>query len=153
MVEDSEGFRYPRVDVSKCIDCGLCERVCPIKQPVQDDTVPESFVVQNRDSQVLRSSTSGGFFTAAAKYAIERGGVVFGAAFDSDMSLRHTFSETLDGCAAFRGSKYVQSLVGDSYSRARAFLDAGREVVFSGTPCQVAGLHSYLRGRKYENFS
>ena len=151
MEEDSEGFRYPVVDTDKCIDCGLCEKVCPIKQSRQDDTAPESFVVQNKNVQILRTSTSGGFYSAIANYVIERKGVVFGASFDGDMTLRHTYSETLEGCSQFRGSKYVQSLIGDCYTQAKKFLDAGRLVVFSGTPCQIAGLYGFLRNRKYEN--
>ena len=117
MVEDDEGFRYPKIDVEKCIDCGLCEKVCPIKAPMQDDTVPESYVVQHNDAEILRSSTSGGFYSAIAKYVISKNGVVFGASFDENMTLRHTYSETLEGCAQFRGSKYVQSLIGNSYSQ------------------------------------
>ena len=153
MEEDCEGFRYPKVDTSICIDCGLCERVCPIKQPKQDDTVPESYVVQNKDTTVLRDSTSGGFFTVIANWAINNGGVVFGAAFDENMTLRHIYSETIEGCVRFRGSKYVQSLIGESYAEAKRFLDDGRIVVFSGTPCQIAGLYVYLGNRKYEKLT
>lgn len=153
MLEDCEGFRYPKVNADICIDCGLCERVCPIKQPRQGDTVPNSYVVQNKDTRVLRDSTSGGFFTAIAKWIINQGGVVFGAAFDKDMTLRHTYSETIEGCVPFRGSKYVQSLIGDSYAEAKRFLDDGRIVVFSGTPCQIAGLYGYLGNRKYEKLT
>ena len=153
MEEDDEGFRYPTVNTDICINCGLCERVCPIKQPMQDDTEPESYVVQNKDARILRESTSGGFFTAIAKWAVGQGGIVFGAAFDENMILRHTYSDTLDGCARFRGSKYVQSLIGDSYSDAKRFLDEGRAVVFSGTPCQIAGFYGYLKNRKYEKLT
>lgn len=151
MKEDEEGFRYPHVDKDKCIDCGLCEKVCPLLKPKMDDTLPESFVVQQKDTEVLRTSTSGGFFTAISKGAIEQGGVVFGAAFGEDMELRHSYAETLDGCKKFRGSKYVQSLIGDCYSQAKNFLAQGRVVVFSGTPCQISGLYHFLRGRKYDN--
>ncbi len=153
MKEDEEGFRYPAVRTEECVDCGLCEKVCPVLQPMQDDTPPRSYVVQNKDSEILRQSTSGGFFSAMARYVIGQGGVVFGASFDKDMTLRHTYSETLEGCARFRGSKYVQSLVGDSYRQARKFLADGRMVVFSGTPCQIAGLYGYLGKRKYENLT
>ena len=153
MEEDDEGFRYPKINADICIDCGLCERACPIKQPVQDDTMPESYVVQNKDAKVLRDSTSGGFFTAIAKWAVMQKGVVFGAAFGEDMVLRHSYSETLEDCARYRGSKYVQSLIGDCYAQAKRFLDEGRIVVFSGTPCQIAGLYGYLRNRKYEKLT
>lgn len=151
MIEDEEGFRYPHVDKDKCIDCGLCEKVCPLQKPKMDDTLPESFVVQQKDSDVLRTSTSGGFFTAISKWAIEQGGVVFGAAFGEDMELRHTYAETLEDCKKFRGSKYVQSLIGDCYSKVKDFLAQGRVVVFSGTPCQISGLYNFLRGRKYDS--
>ena len=150
MIEDEEGFRYPHVDTDKCINCGLCEKVCPLLKPEMDDTFPESFVVQQKDAEVLRRSTSGGFFTAISKWAIAQGGVVFGAAFGEDMELRHTFAETLEDCEKFCGSKYVQSLIGDCYKKAKNFLAQGRVVVFSGTPCQIAGLYHFLRGRKYE---
>lgn len=128
MKEDEEGFRYPHVDKDKCINCGLCEKVCPLQKPKMDDTLPESFVVQQKDTEVLRTSTSGGFFTAISKWAIEHGGVVFGAAFGEDMELRHSYAETLDGCKKFRGSKYVQSLIGDCYSQAKIFSPKGESL-------------------------
>ena len=116
-----------------------------------DDTKPVSFVIQNKDADVLRNSTSGGFFTAISKWAISNNGVVFGAAFDKDMELKHSYAETLEDCKKFRGSKYVQSLIGNSYSLVRGFLVQGRIVVFSGTPCQVSGLYSFLRGQNFHN--
>lgn len=151
MKEDNEGFRYPEIEESNCIDCGLCEKVCPLKQPKQYDRLPKNYVVQQKDLHILRNSTSGGFFTAISKYAISQNGVVFGAAFDKNMELIHQYSETLVGCAKFRGSKYVQSLIGNTYSEARRFLQEGRLVVFSGTPCQIAGLYGFLKGKKYNN--
>ena len=84
MMEDSEGFRYPHVRVEGCIDCGLCEKVCPELKPEVEGDVPKSFVVQNCDTHVRRHSTSGGFYAAISDYVIRKGGVVFGAAFESD---------------------------------------------------------------------
>lgn len=150
MVEDNEGFHYPEVNTESCIDCGLCNKACPELKPEMDDERPINYTVQHKDTNVRRHSTSGGFFTAISRWVIEQGGVVFGAAFDEHMVLRHQYAETLDECAKFRGSKYVQSLVGDSYKKVKNFLAQGRVVVFSGTPCQVAGLMGFLGNRKYE---
>lgn len=151
MKEDEEGFCYPHIDSDNCINCGLCEKVCPLRKPMMDDTKPESFIIQHKDAEILRNSTSGGFFTAISKWAISNRGVVFGAAFDKNMVLKHSYAETMEDCKKFRGSKYVQSLIGDSYSLVKGFLTQGRIVVFSGTPCQVAGLYSFLRGQLFQN--
>ena len=152
MVEDEEGFHYPRVDADRCIECHQCERACPELKPMLDDTMPlKSFIVQQKDARVLRTSTSGGFYSAIAKYVIERGGAVFGAAFDGTMTLRHQCAETLEDCEKFRGSKYVQSLVGETLLQMKKLLQEGRMVVYSGTPCQIAGLYGFLGKRKYEN--
>lgn len=151
MEEDSEGFRYPKIDKSRCVDCALCERVCPVLKPMQqDDVTPDSYVIQNKDASIRRHSTSGGFFSAIANYVVDNGGVVFGAAFEKDQVVRHSYAETKEACIKFQVSKYVQSLIGNTYHEAKEFLDAGRMVVFSGTPCQIAGLYGYLRGKKYE---
>lgn len=151
MEVDVEGFHYPVVDKDNCIECGRCDSVCPLQKPkMHDEAIPQSFVVQNKDKDVLRNSTSGGFYTVLSTYVISNGGVVFGAAFDKNMVLRHSYSETLEGCKKFRGSKYVQSLIGNSFKQAKEFLDEGRMVAFSGTPCQIAGLVGYLGKKKYE---
>ena len=152
MEADEEGFHYPHVDKKYCIGCGLCDRVCPLKQPkIEERAVPDSYIIQNKDKEILRKSTSGGFYTTLSAYVIYNHGVVFGAAFGEDMVLRHSYSETLEGCYKFRGSKYVQSLIGSSYQKAKHFLDEGRMVAFSGTPCQIAGFANYLGNRNYEN--
>lgn len=151
MQEDAEGFRYPSVDNKLCIECGLCIKVCPQLHKESSDQKPLSFIIQQKNSDILRHSTSGGFFSAISKYAIKNKGVVFGAAFNKQMELYHQYSETLEGCAKFRGSKYVQSIIGTSFQQAKNFLDKGRIVVFSGTPCQIAGLHYYLKQKEYSN--
>ncbi|MCI1268237.1 MAG: Coenzyme F420 hydrogenase/dehydrogenase, beta subunit C-terminal domain [Saprospiraceae bacterium] len=148
---DDEGFLYPQVDTSKCINCGRCDKVCPIKkEKIDTSCVLASYAAQNLDKDELRKSTSGGFFSVLMKFVISQSGVVFGAAFDENMELKHTYFETYSECKSFRGSKYVQSLIGNSYSLAKSFLDDGRLVLFSGTPCQIAGLKSFL-SKTYEN--
>lgn len=150
MKEDEEGFRYPHIDKVSCIDCGVCDRVCPIQKTIQDDEIPHSYIVQNKDDDIRRHSTSGGFFSAIADYMLHNNGVVFGAAFDKDHVVRHSYAETKEECIKFQVSKYVQSLIMHTYREAKEFLDAGRMVVFSGTPCQIAGLYGYLRGKEYD---
>lgn len=150
MSADREGFLYPVVDSVKCIDCGLCEKVCPVLHPVNNETEPLVYAAINNNEAVRMQSSSGGIFTLIAEYVLEHGGVVFGACFDSDWNVIHDYTETKDGLARFRGSKYVQSHVGNSFTQVKTFLDSGREVLFSGTPCQVAGLKNYLR-KPYSN--
>lgn len=145
MSADREGFLYPVVDSVKCIACGLCEKVCPVLHPVNNETEPLVYAAINNNEAVRMQSSSGGIFTLIAEYILERGGVVFGASFDRDWNVVHDYTETKEGLARFRGSKYVQSNVGNSFNQVKTFLDSGRKVLFSGTPCQVAGLKNYLR--------
>ncbi len=151
MVEDEEGFRYPKVDIETCVDCHLCEKVCPIVNAKTDvDRAQKAFLLQHKDENVLQESASGGAFTAIASYVIERGGVVFGAAYDKDFLVVHKYVETVEDLKVFRNSKYVQSAVGSAYQQAKDFLKQGRMVCFSGTPCQLEGLQNYLR-KPYDN--
>ena len=147
--EDGEGFLYPVADASLCVDCGLCEWVCPVLHPGDARRPLESYAAVNPDADVRRCSSSGGAFTVLAEAVIRRGGVVFGARFDERWEVAHDWTDTSEGLAAFRGSKYVQSRMGDSYVQAERFLKSGREVLFSGTPCQIAGLRLFLR-KPYE---
>lgn len=150
MQEDAEGFLYPRVDKERCIDCSLCEKVCPIIQVKSEvEHLQRAFLVQHKDAQVLRESTSGGAFTAIAKWVLDRGGVVFGAGFDEHFEVRHQAVECYGDLKKFRNSKYVQSKIGDTYKQAKQLLRDGRYVLFSGTPCQLEGLFAYLR-KPYE---
>lgn len=150
MKEDEEGFCYPVVDTKTCIECGLCEKVCPIHKPQEDDKIPVNYVIQNKDAGVRRHSTSGGFYAAISDFVVKKGGVVFGVSFEDDNVVRHSFAESKEECEKYQVSKYVQSLIGETYRQAKQFLVEGRWVVFSGTPCQIAGLYGYLRGVKYE---
>lgn len=141
---DSEGFRYPQVDTTKCINCGLCERVCPESNCAAVVRQPKTYAAYCIDPEVRGASSSGGIFTILATYVIDRGGVVFGARFADDCSVVHDYTEIHEGLSGFRGSKYLQSRVGNSFVKVRDFLKTGRMVLFSGTPCQVAALRLFL---------
>ena len=110
----------------------------------------KSFACKNPDLGIRLQSSSGGVFTLLAIYFIEKGGVVFGARFDNQWNVIHDFTASISGLQYFRGSKYVQSCLGDSYKKCKEFLKQGRQVLFSGTPCQIAGLKNYL-GKEHEN--
>ncbi len=150
MHEDGEGFLYPEVTQPEhCIHCGLCQSVCPVINPSQPCRPMEVHAAKNSDEQVRMSSSSGGVFSMLAEQTIRQGGVVFGARFDERWEAVHDYAETLEGLEAFRGSKYVQSRIGRAYYKVEGFLRQGRRVLFSGTPCQTAGLKNFLR-KEYE---
>lgn len=146
MRSDDEGFDYPFVDTARCIDCGRCDKVCPIQNAGVAKRPLKVYASKNRDEEVRQESSSGGVFTLLAESVLNRGGVVFGVSFDKDWNAVHSYAESRDGLAAFRGSKYVQSRIGTSYADVKKFLKEGREVLFSGTPCQIAGLRRFLGG-------
>ncbi|WP_303790531.1 Coenzyme F420 hydrogenase/dehydrogenase, beta subunit C-terminal domain [Ruminococcus flavefaciens] len=153
MVSDEEGFWYPQVNKEKCIDCGLCEKVCPIIHKWQPDDSRKTTAIAaiNLNEEIRLESSSGGIFTLIAEKIIDQGGVVFGAAFSDDFkSVRHICVDNKADLEKLRGSKYVQSKISDTYKHAKEYLDSGRKVLFSGTPCQIGGLYSYLR-KPYEN--
>lgn len=145
LAEDKEGFLYPSVDSGKCIECGVCESVCPFIHTNEARLPIKVLAAFDNDEQIRLASSSGGLFTSLASQVIKRGGVVFGAGFDSDWMVNIGYSETLDGLTAFRGSKYLQARVGNSFVECEQFLKSGREVLFSGSPCQIAGLNSFLQ--------
>lgn len=150
MQADNEGFLYPVVDTTTCIDCGLCEKVCPIINQAAPQEPLNVYAAYNRNEEIRMQSSSGGIFTMLAENTINKGGVVFGVRFNKDWMPEFDHTETIEGIAPFRGSKYVQAIVGDAYKKAEEFLRIGREVLFSGTPCQIAGLKRYLR-KEYAN--
>lgn len=150
MESDTEGFWYPEVDYDKCIKCGLCVKVCPIINKKVVENNPKAYACNNKDEAVRLESSSGGIFTLVAEQIIDRDGVVFGVRFDKDFKVVHSYIERKEELNKFRGSKYVQSKIGDTYQQVKSFLNQGREVLFTGTPCQISGLKSYL-GQPYEN--
>ena len=145
LFEDEEGFLYPKINLDICMDCGLCEKVCPVLTPKETHRPLKVFAAINPDGETRMKSSSGGIFTLIAEYIIDEGGVVFGACFDKNWEVVHDYTETKEGLAVFRGSKYVQSRIGEAYKQVRNFLKDGRKVLFSGTPCQIAGLKLFLR--------
>ncbi len=145
MHEDEQGFLYPKVNLELCIDCHLCEKVCPVINQAEPRKPLKVYAAKNTDEAVRLASSSGGIFFALAKYVIDKGGVVFGARFNDNWEVVHGYAETIDGVKAFQGSKYVQSRIGDSYQLTESFLKGGRIVMFTGTPCQLAGLRLFLR--------
>lgn len=150
MVPDQWGFLYPQIKEDNCINCGLCEKTCPVSRPMQAEGDTAAYSACNRDEEVRLSSSSGGVFTILAAHVIRQGGVVIGAAFDDQWNVAHACAETLQETMRFKGAKYAQSRIGDSYRQAKGFLTAGRTVLFSGTPCQIGGLKGFL-GKEYEN--
>ena len=148
MKTDNEGFLYPIIDQSLCVDCGLCEKVCPSLHPMQPREPLAVYATKAKDDAIRMASSSGGMFSLLAKQTLDNRGVVFGAAFDhDDWHVYHRAIEHKEELDELRGSKYVQSEIGDSYQQAEVYLRSGRTVLFSGTPCQIAGLNHYLSMR------
>lgn len=153
MIADKEGFWYPKVIEKQCVNCGVCEHICPIlkHQTPDPNQKANAIIAQNLDEKIRINSSSGGIFTLIAESIIEQGGVVFGASFNDDFnSVQHIYVDNKADLEKLRGSKYVQSIIGDTYRQAESLLKMGIKVLFTGTPCQIAGLHSYLR-KSYDN--
>ena len=154
MKPDKLGFLYPMVDETKCVDCGLCDKVCSfvpdvaVVKPVSKDAKVEVLSARHKDPEILAQSQSGGAFSAMAEQVLKKGGVVYGAAFDDSHMVQHRRIDSLDGLPALRGSKYVQSDLrgryGEVFGQIFGDLKNGFYVLFTGTPCQVAALKSYI---------
>lgn len=144
------GFLYPEIDSEMCVECGLCETVCAFKKPKADAAnCIEAFAVKAQES-VRMASSSGGAFTLLSDYVLEKGGTVYGAAYDEAMCVRHKRAETETDRDKMRGSKYIQSNLSGVYKFVKEDLNAGKTVLFTGIPCQVGALKSFL-GKPYEN--
>ena len=143
--EDSEGFRYPRVDTAKCVQCGLCTQVCPMLNSPKEMSSLQAFSYQSAAPKILSKSSSGGLFSALASHMLSQGGVVAGARFNERWEVEHTCVDTLDELEDLRTSKYVQSRVGHTFKEVAETLSKGRPVLFCGTPCQVAALRRFVR--------
>lgn len=150
MKEDEEGFLYPVLDEENCIDCGLCEKVCPCLNSLNiQPSLKKTYALKDYDDSRGKSS-SGGAFASIARYVLENGGVVYGAAFNEQKQVVHTVVENLEDLDSLRGSKYVQSNLNDTYVQIKNQLKEGRKVLFSGVSCQVKGLNLFLK-KRYDN--
>lgn len=153
MKVDEEGFLYPSVNQENCIECGLCERVCPMLDEEIRPIPIEAYAAQSKDDEMLFNSSSGGIFSELALKTIDKGGVVFGAGFSTDYKeVYHISIDNSTELAKLRTSKYVQSKIGESYQEVKKLLEAGIDVLFSGVPCQILGLKKYI-GKEYENLT
>lgn len=154
MKPDVEGFLYPIVEAGNCISCDLCIKVCPVMNSLGNDIplngILSGYAVQNKDKDILKESTSGGFFTSVAKYVICNQGVVFGAMYNDSFRIIHGQVHDTKDLYKFRNSKYTQSDLNSSFKDCKALLEKNILVCFSGTSCQIAGLKTYLN-KEYDN--
>ncbi|NSW90270.1 MAG: Coenzyme F420 hydrogenase/dehydrogenase, beta subunit C-terminal domain [Firmicutes bacterium] len=144
MKEDFEGFLYPTVNYKNCIKCGLCIKVCPMINLKEPKNILFVYGCKSKNIEEKFKSSSGGMFSILANYTLDKGGVVFGAAFNTDFKVEHIIVEDREELDKIRRSKYVQSNINDCYKLAKKHLEEGRDVLFSGTPCQIAGLKNFL---------
>ena len=151
MVSNVEGFIYPSIDWKQCIHCGLCKKICPQLNKIQIERLknPKVYAAQLYDDTVLKSSTSGAFFAALAMKVLEYGGNVYGVKFDNNIA-SFCSADTFEKLNRIRGSKYISSDTGNVFKKVKADLEKNRIVLFSGCPCQVAGLRAFLK-KDYEN--
>ena len=151
MKTDNEGFWYPNIDKNKCINCNLCEKVCPIINKPRSYSYEEKiYAVFNKNEKIRLESSSGGIFSLLAEYVINNHGSVYGAVFDEEFNVKHIKINKLQDIKLLRGSKYVQSKIDDIFKSIKSDLINDNLVLFTGTPCQVAGIQSFLQ-KKYDN--
>ena len=148
MMQDCEGFLYPSIDKIKCIDCGLCEKVCPVTKKILHNSEPRnSYIVRTKKTQTLKESTSGGFVFTFLEYILNSGGIVCAATYGENFQVQHMIFESCDNPAfkSVQGSKYVQSSLGNCFFSIKQYLKQEKKVCFVGTTCQIYGLKAYLK--------
>lgn len=144
MIADEEGFLYPSVLLDKCINCGLCEKICPVLHNEVKEESTGSYIVRYKDEKIVDESTSGGAFSAFAIPLLKQGWVVYGVGYDANMRVICKKAELLEGLKEMRGFKFVQSYIGITYTEIKKELQSGTKVLFTRTPCQISGLLNYL---------
>lgn len=153
MKKDAVGFHYPSIDHSLCVSCGLCKKSCAFQRENSLYAPLQVYALARKNPDLLARSASGGLFSVLAERTLAGGGVVFGAAMEPEgdtLVTRHRMASSPEELALLRGSKYVQSSLGNTLHQAKQQLDSGKNVLFSGTPCQIAALYAYLK-KDYDN--
>lgn len=150
LMPDNEGFWYPKVTEELCVKCGLCIKACPVINQNAEREPLDVYAAINKDEKIRKKSSSGGIFSIVAGNVLQQGGVVFGVKFNKQWEVVFDYIDSIDRIDEFRRSKYVQAWVGNAYKDVLHFLKQNRLVLFTGTPCQIAGLRTFLR-RDYEN--
>lgn len=150
MEYDEEGFLYPKVDESKCIKCNRCIKVCPMINNNVNQNKPKTMVAKAKNEDMRRNSSSGGVFSVLSETILDKNGIIFGATLNNQFNVEHISIKNKDELKLIRGSKYIQSNINDNFIEAKKYLTENRQVLFSGTPCQIAGLKKYL-GKEYDN--
>lgn len=152
MAEDKEGFLYPFIDVSKCVNCGKCERVCHLRKDVYEGLEKTNertyYAAVAKDKDLLKEVSSGGAAWVMASRFVQNSGIVYGAAMDNNLEVKHIRVDNADDLNRIKRSKYLQSNTCGIFENVKADLTDGRKVLFTGTPCQIAGLYAYL-GKDY----
>lgn len=151
MAEDACGYIHPQIDQAKCVDCGLCAKVCPVNVKAALRYPRDCYAATVKDDTELASCASGGMATELSRFVIGKGGVVYGCTGKDIRNVRHICIDKAEELDLLKGSKYVQSFIGSTYKEVRRDLQSGRLVLFIGTPCQVAGLQGFLRHKDYPN--
>lgn len=150
MKPDNEGFFYPIIDKNKCVNCGQCKKSCPVINQPKNNTLNKAFACYSVDFDKRMRSCSGAVFALLSEKVLNSDGVIYGAAFNNDCQVHHICVSDSEGLEKLKGSKYIQSDIGFTYLNAQRSLKSGKLVLFSGTPCQIAGLKQYLK-KDYEN--
>ncbi len=150
MSENEIGHIYPEIDESLCVECGICKNVCPVNSQPHFGTLNKAYAAYTKDKDEHKTSTSGGAAAAFSKNVISKGGVVYGSSSKVNNGVSHIRVDNMGDLALLKGSKYVQSHINDCYKQAKDDLVSGKEVLFTGTPCQIAGLKAYLK-KDYDN--